>query len=337
MANIAVFYVLQRTLYTDESLISKVHSIKRFIDDEADLFKGSLEQFSSWKVELTRALNTYNLNIKPEDWDIVSETKPMVHFLDVSFGFDPQGNLLTDIYIKETDAKGFLNFNSCHSNHTFSSIVYSQAIRYRRIISDDELLKNRLKELKGHFILSNYPNNMVNNIFDKVTRLPRILENTRNNDSQTEKVIKVISTFGRDNSLCEIADSVSKVLISNKLVDKFEYTKKTASSLKNKLCNSKYISLNKRYGNTIGCNRPRCKNCKLMSECGYIKDTNGKKYKTSSGSFISNNIIYAATCQLCHENYTGKSTQMCSNRNSGHRAKFIKYVKHMERGGNHQN
>ena len=61
-----------------------------------------------------------------------------------------------------------------------------------------------------------------------------------------------------------------------------------------------------------------------------------KKHKTASGSCISNNLIYAATCQLCYKNYTGKSTQMCSNRNNGHRAKFVKYVKHMQRGGNHQ-
>ena len=336
MANIAVFYVLQQTLYKDESLMNNIHSMKRFIDDEAGLFKGSLDDFTSWKTDVNRGLNIYNLNVKDDDWDIVSKNQPQVHFLDVKFGFNLESKLVTDIYVKDTDAKGFLNFNSCHPNHTFSSIVYSQALRYRRIINDDELLKTRLMDLKNYFKLSNYPNNMVDNIIDKVANLPRLLEIINTDTSSTDRVINVISTFGRDDVLCKIAESVSQTLISNKVVSKFEYTKKTAPSLRNKLCNSKYISLDKKYGTSTSCKRPRCKNCKLMSEGCSINDSNGKKHKTAKGTCTSSNIIYAATCKLCLKNYTGKSTQLFSNRNNGHRAKFVKYVKHMLRGGDHR-
>ena len=84
--------------------------------------------------------------------------------------------------------------------------MYSQALRYRRIINDDELLKTRLNDLKNYFKLSNYPNNMVNNIIDKVASLPRLLEIINNDTSATAGVINVISTFGRDEFLCKIAD-----------------------------------------------------------------------------------------------------------------------------------
>ena len=92
----------------------------------------------------------------------------------MKFGFDVQGNLLTDIYIKETDSRGFLDFNSCHPNKTFSSRVYLQVLRYRRIIKDNQLLKTKLDKLKKYFLLSNYPKNMANNIINKVTNLPRL-------------------------------------------------------------------------------------------------------------------------------------------------------------------
>ena len=68
-----------------------------------------------------------------------------------------------------------------------------------------------------------------------------------------------------------------------------------------------------------------------MSEGESIIDSIGKKHKTAKGTCTSSNIIYAATCKICLKNYTGKSTQLCSNRNNGHRAKFVKYVKHMQR------
>ena len=177
---------------------------------------------------------------------------------------------------------------------------------------------------------------MINNIVDKVANLPRLLGQNKDTIQQNEKTVKVISTHGRDDILCNISKSVSKVLIDNKLVSKFEYIKKTAPSLKNKLCNSKYISLDERCGRSRECNRPRCKNCIRMSGLSKITGSDGKKYNSASGSCISRNIIYAATCELCSQNYTGKSTQMCACRNSGHRGKCLKYIKDMEKGGNHQ-
>ena len=52
---------------------------------------------------------------------------------------------------------------------------------------------------------------MVNNIINKVTNSPRLLD-------KTNADVNVISTFGRDDMLCKINNSVSKVLTSNKLV-----------------------------------------------------------------------------------------------------------------------
>ena len=177
---------------------------------------------------------------------------------------------------------------------------------------------------------------MTNSIITKVAGLPRLLEDKTDNQQNEEKVVRVISTYGRDEQLCNLSKSVSKVLIHNKVVSKFEYVKKTAASLKNKLCNSKYVSLEKRNGPSRKCERSRCKNCVRMSGANKIVDSTGKKHNSVGGDCTSRNIIYAATCQLCQKNYTGKSTQMCACRNSGHLGKYTKYIKDMANGGDHQ-
>ena len=77
-------------------------------------------------------------------------------FLDIKFHFDTTEGLKTDVNIKETDSRVYLHFTSYHPRQTFPSIVYSQALRYRRIIKDDTLLSQRLDELGECFRRSGY-------------------------------------------------------------------------------------------------------------------------------------------------------------------------------------
>ena len=115
-------------------------------------------------------------------------------FLDIKFKFD-HGKLTTDLYRKPTDANRYLEFTSSHPRHTFSSVVYSQGIRYRRIINDDELLSFRLNELENFFINSSYPQKMVNDILSRIKHLPRVLEyNTR--ESSADNMTPWTVTYG---------------------------------------------------------------------------------------------------------------------------------------------
>ena len=146
-----------------------------------------------------------------------------------------------DIHIKETDSRTYLNFHSHHPRYIFSSIIYSQALRYRRIINKDDILDNRLSELYKFFRLSDYPHKMITNIFEKVKNTPQVLQHQTKTQDQDERIVKVISTYGRDNILCDIVKSVTPMLVENKAITKFQFIKKTASSLKGVLSNSKQI------------------------------------------------------------------------------------------------
>ena len=284
------------------------------------------------KNEFTHALKSYKLNIRSEDWQIGTEPGQQVHFLDISFGFDFNGELTTDIFIKETDARSYLNFNSCHPRFIFSSIIYSQALRYRRIIINKELLSIRLMELHKYFRLSDYPHKMIENILKKVKDLPRILTQNKQNEQPNQKEVKIISTYGQNQLLNQLEKVITPTLVKNNIITKFKHVNKTATSLKSMLSNSKHISLKNKYGISNPCYRNNCRNCTLMSGKSFIRNSSNKKIKTAPGNCLSRNIIYAATCSLCNKNYIGRSTQIHACRNNGHRAKYIRYGKQLAKG-----
>jgi hypothetical protein len=58
------------------------------------------------------------------------------------------GIMSTDIYNKPTDTHQYLSPQSCHPKHCSKSIPYSQALRIKRICSNEQTTKKRLGELK---------------------------------------------------------------------------------------------------------------------------------------------------------------------------------------------
>ena len=73
-------------------------------------------------------------------------------------------------------ARRYLSPESCHPAHTFNSVVYSQGLRIRRIVSDNDKLKLRLDEPADAFIISDC-------ILSKIASKSRVLSyNTRKPD-----------------------------------------------------------------------------------------------------------------------------------------------------------
>ena len=323
LANITVFYALYQCVYSNDILSKDIVSIKRFIDDGVGIFKGTLRQFNNWKKSVTESLFSYNLVILEKDWK-VAKISEYVTFLDIKFGFDVQGNLQTDLYKKETDARAYLNFNSCHPTHVFSSIVYSQALRVRRIVNDQTRLDKHLDDMSIDFKNSDYPQKLVFNIIQKVKSLPRnINQNSSGKDDNVmDDSIKVVSTYGCDKELCEVTESISQ-----KLPLEVKYVKKTGTSLNNILCKSKHISTGPLFGKTKGCTRNRCKTCPYMSNKDISTSTSNNVFKTAPGNCTTRNVIYSAVCKLCSKPYVGKTTQMMCGRICEHKSCYNKYLK----------
>ena len=325
IANISVFYVLNKVLYQDKSLMKDVVDIKRFIDDGAGLHQMTPKSFNVWKNVVSKRVAVYGLTIKDVDWSEPKKKHDMINFLDINFSFDKKKTLQTDLYRKPTDARSYLHFDSCHPPHCFSGVVTSQAIRLRRIINDDHRLTLQLEELKKDFLKCGYPLRMLDNILNKVNAQERSLAKKEKNAEDPDNCIRVISTHGRDDRLVNILKSAEK--ISKKI--SFKYVKRTAPSLHNILVKPKSTCLGNSRGKTSRCKRgtmgkrgKKCRACGLMSGKDKIKGHHKNKYLTAEGSCISKNLIYHATCKHCQKVYVGKTTQMLSNRINGHRNKF---------------
>ena len=152
--------------------------LKQFVDDLGGLWSGSEEDFISWSNDVNARLVEFGLSIKEDPTNTWDFNHPGVFtvFLDIKFQFDTTKGLKTDVNIKETDSRVYLHFTSYHPRQTFPSIVYSQALRYRRIIKDDTLLSQRLDELGECFRRSGYPKKMVAGIMKDVPGRSRVLE-----------------------------------------------------------------------------------------------------------------------------------------------------------------
>ena len=323
LANITVYHVLKSVIYDRPEMMSKIIGVKRFIDDGCGIHRMSSECFKKFMIDVNSGVAMYGLKIKESDWSVPENSLNPVHFLDMNIFID-RNEITTTLYRKPTDSRRYLNFMSCHPNHVFSGVVYSQGLRLRRIIKCDDDLRNELSSLKEDFLKSFYPEKMIDNIFEKVYKLNRIelLKNKRQDDfsEQTNDKIMAITTFGRDKPIIEVTKKLERKFPSIN----FQKVNKTALALKSILDKTKNISLGPQRGLTMKCDRSRCKSCALMSEKNTIICSNTKrKHFTAFGSCLSKNIIYNAECKHCGKMYVGKTTQRLCDRISGHRSFFM--------------
>lgn len=113
-------------------------------------------------------LNTRHASIKFE----FKYSTESVTFLDTVTYVDNR-IVKTNVYIKPTDRKQYLYFTSSHPRHIFRSIPFSQALRYRRIIVDEERLTHELNDLKMKFVRRGYPTTLLDRSFAKALSVER--------------------------------------------------------------------------------------------------------------------------------------------------------------------
>ena len=63
LANITVFYVIRKHVYSNSNLMRQVVHIKRYIDDGAGCFTGSERQFECYLKSVNRAIKSDHLEI----------------------------------------------------------------------------------------------------------------------------------------------------------------------------------------------------------------------------------------------------------------------------------
>ena len=240
--------------------------------------------------------------------------------------FDEEGFLQTDINInKQTDARVYLDFSSFHPRQTFPSIVYSQCLRYKRVINDGPRLIRRLMELRECFLLSGYPKKMIDGIKEDVLRRSRNLEPVER-DTKPPAPVMWVHTFGPQTVAIKQLVTESNKIIKQSSVWKDEpkvmqMVCRRAKTLGDQLLQRKRLALDNPLAppGTVRCTalpppngkrkrgRP-CKSCSMMSHNIVVtSNTTGKTYRAPSGNCKSFKLVYCAQCKLCLKQYVGKT------------------------------
>ena len=79
--------------------------------------------------------------------------------------------LESTLYAKPTDSCSLLHKQSFHPATCKQSVIYSQALRYRRIITDNETLRTKLGKLKTNLFQKRLLNQEINQQFQNVQQL----------------------------------------------------------------------------------------------------------------------------------------------------------------------
>ena len=310
LANIAVYYVLSKTLYNNPDLMTNILTIKRYIDDGCGLYYGSKEMFYNWITMVNTLLRPFGLTI---DEFTISDPGVYVNFLNIKFRFDCIGDLQTDLYVKPTDARSYLYYGSSHPNHVFAGVLYSSCLLLRRIINNNERLEKQLDELKNCFIACAYPKKMVENIANKVKNLKRSLSKKPETSEDMQNKIRVISTFQADPQITKVTEAYSHDLLQTRSFAKtsenldtsktkiFQYVKRTGPSLMNKLDKSKELAMGKKI-KTQPCHKSKCQLCGMICKQEQLT-FNNYKVRSAGGNCTTSNIVYLLICTLCELSY----------------------------------
>ena len=293
----------------------------RFLDDIFMIWDHSLAELE----DFINRLNSFHPTIKFTH--TVSNTS--VSFLDVNISKNVDSTLSTDIHIKSTDVHQYLHFSSCHPRKCKESIPYSQAKRFRRIISDDNSFQGSLDELKGHFLKRQYPEKVIDSAFQKISSQTQdeALVNSDVKD-KAKNIIPFVVPY--NTSLPNLGLTINKYWdlfnLSSKESLNFLHNHtpviafKRAKNLQDCLTHSILNKPNESSQSTK-CNRRRCTHCSSIIESTHFTSTNTNETFNLhfSSDCRSKDVIYMITCKKCKKQYIGQTHQLVSNRMNSHK------------------
>ena len=119
-----------------------------------------------------------------------------VTFLDVIiFLKDGHIHVVTNLFTKPTYTHQYLHQRSCHPRHQKSTISYSQALRLRRICSQEPDYFTHTKELKQHLVARGYHRKEVQQYIDRATGVKRAQALKKSEKSNQEDRVPLVVNY----------------------------------------------------------------------------------------------------------------------------------------------
>lgn len=289
----------------------------RYLDDIFFLWRTSLTGLNDVK----NIMNRIDSNILFTFECSTESTLPNMAtpFLDVQV-WVKDGKIHTDIYSKDTDTYNYLPFNSCHPRHCARNIPYCLARRIKGIVSDEDLIQDRMEEMKKRLLGKQYPPEIIEDGINKANQISResIIQGNASKSVDNDAPLYYVSTH---NPTVNNNFSSIKSLISG-----FNATRPNQPSIKvsgsyRRPANLKdHLMFRKTTVNAVSKCGKNCILCKNIKAEQVITLKNGKTIKPN-GNFdcTSRNLVYIATCSGCRESYIGETGDTLYNRWSVHR------------------
>ena len=246
------------------------------------------------------------------------------HFLDVTVRKD-LNTLTTDLYSKPTDTHQYLHASSCHPRHCKTGIAYSQALRLRRICSNESDFRRHTRVLASNLVARGYSSRQVKNSIAKVYSIPR------------NSALKQKSPGPKDNPKVPLVTSYHPCLPPlRKITKENHHILHTSDRLAGAIPNSPVLAFRRprnlrdlivraevpsldtspatKFG-TFKCTS-RCIVCKthvkeIDSFDGHSSGTTHMTY--GSITCTTSNVIYLISCKICHVQYVGETKNTLKN------------------------
>lgn len=346
-----IFMYKHLTSFDSQSNIKFPNFTARLVDDIFMLWQDTEEKL----LEFVHTLNNFHSTIKFE----LNYSLKEVNFLDTIVYIDHTDNSLhTKLFIKPTHKNQYLHFTSEHPIHVKKSIPFSQALRLRRIIDNEEILSVEIKALKNKFLQRGYPEKILSKELNKITPITR----TNTLIYKTDEIKKAnFQKFLQGNLFLPFTVSYSNTFketptfydqfhtmwneflsynpeiaqIFQNTTPKIIYTR--GKTLQQYLVKSKFslhptnnfstttttIDLNSHsYPKITKCSSPKCLCCHYIQVTSVFHSTQTHEefHINSYMNCNSHNIIYLITCNKCKIQYIGQTGRQLKQRLTDHRS-----------------
>ena len=343
LANIALYKHLDKILKNYTHAQPRLQL--RLIDDIFGIWSGTEPELLAW----VKYLNDSHQSIK----FTLEFSKTEIPFLD-TLVYIEQNKVKTKLYKKPTDNKQYLHFNSDHPQHVKKAIPYAQALRYRRIIEDDNIFKIELEKLKSNFLNRLYPEDVVDTAIDRASNLNRLdIIQYKNKQVVEFKCIPFVITFNyafvsnRNLNIYNLlSESWQKLIettpaLNTLLTPKIVFKK--CNTINNVLVSTKFppprwsqlaivprtqtLPVNEIQPSPVtnyfskSCKKPRCSTCNIIVTHSNFESTAYNKIfsLTENLDCSSDNVIYLITCSKCNIQYVGETGNPLRVRMNAHR------------------
>ena len=193
---------------------------------------------------------------------------------------------------------------SCHPWHTKKAIPYGQALRRRRICSEDGSFQEKSEELVGWLTNRGYEEGFVREQVDRVKEMDRDMLLNQNgglNRGRGERIPFVVTYHPAFNLIYNIVSRLQHMLDASEEHRKVFPNKRLVSfrrakNLKDNLVRTKLAPLQQedQLKGCYQCGKSRCQVCEHMSEGDkFVCHVTGKEYRiTSRFDCDSSGVVY---------------------------------------------